>query len=126
MAGVVRWLEDLSRKRADLFIQCRSCGHGRTVAIGHALDIFSRRRWSTDWWEAHRRFRCRKCGSKNVKLDADFFGHAVRRQRAPAALSVVKETLRPGLRPPPPGVSLTEWNRATERERKKVAERARC
>lgn len=63
MAGVVRWLEDLSRKGAYLLILCQACGHDRTVPIGHALDILSRRRWSTDWWDAHRRFRCRKGGS---------------------------------------------------------------
>lgn len=109
--------EDLSRKGVDLDIQCRACAHDRTVPIGHALDIFGRRRWSTDWGQAHGRFRCRKCGSKNVKLDADFYGHAVRRQRKPATLAVVEERLRPGLRPPPPGVPLAEWNRATEAER---------
>ena len=125
IAGVVRWLEDLSRKGADLAIQCRACGHDRTVAIGHALDIFCRRRWSTDWWDAHRRFRCRKCGSKDVKLDADLYGHALRRQRTPAKLAVVEERLRPGLRPPPPGVALSEWNRATEVERKRLVDRAR-
>lgn len=125
MAGVVRWLEDLSRKNAHLFILCQACGHNRTVPIGHALDIFSRRRWSTDWWGAHRRFRCRKCGSKEIKLDADFYGHAVRRQRRPPVLTAVKETLRPGLRPPPPDVPLAEWNRASEAERKKLVDRAR-
>jgi DNA-directed RNA polymerase subunit RPC12/RpoP len=96
MAGVVQSLEDLSRKGADLLIQCRACGHDRTVLIDHALDIFRRRHRSTDWWQAHRRFRCRKCGSKDICKNADFYGHAVRRQRAPAALAVVKETLRLG------------------------------
>lgn len=108
MAGVVRWLEDLSGKGADLLIQCRGCGHDRTVPIGHALDIFRRHRWSTDWWQARRRFRCRKCGSKDIKLDADFYGHEVRRRRRLPVLRAVKETLRPGLRPPPPGVALAE------------------
>ncbi|MGI4879262.1 MAG: hypothetical protein ACRYG4_17440 [Janthinobacterium lividum] len=125
MAGVVRWLEDLSGKGADLLIQCRGCGHDRTVPISHALEIFGRRRWSTDWWAAHRRFRCRKCGSKHITLDADFYGHAVRQQRRPAVLAAVEETLRPGLRPPPPGVALAYWNRATEAERKKLVDRAR-
>ena len=74
---------------------------------------------------AHNRFRCRKCGSKDARLDADFYGHALRRQSRPASLAVVPETLKPGLHPPPPGVRLAEWNRATERERKKLAERAR-
>ena len=50
----------------------------RLRALG--VEIFTRHRWSTDWWHAHRRFRCRKCGSKDIKLDADFYGHAVRRQ----------------------------------------------
>ena len=125
MAGVVQSLEDLSGKGADLLIQCKACGHDRTVPISPALDIFRRRHWSTDWWQAHRRFRCRKCGSKEIKLDADFYGQAVRRQRAPAVLAVVEETLRPGLRPLPPGIALTEWNRATESERKRLVARAR-
>ena len=108
MAGVVRWIEDLSGKGADLLIQCCGCGHDRTVPIGQALDIFTRHRWSTDWWHAHRRFRCRKCGSKDIKLDADFYGHAVCRQRRSPTLAAVKETIRPGLRPPPPDVPLAE------------------
>jgi len=45
---MVRWLEDLSGEGADLLIQCRGCGHDRTIPIGQALDIFSRHRWSTD------------------------------------------------------------------------------
>jgi DNA-directed RNA polymerase subunit RPC12/RpoP len=125
MAGVVRSIEDLSRKGADLLIRCHACGHDRTVPIHQALDIFRRRLWSTDWWAAHRRFRCRKCGSKDIKLDADFYGHAVRRQRRPAVLAAVEETLRPGLKPPPPSVPLAEWNRATEAERKRLVDRAR-
>ena len=63
--------------------------------------------------------------SKDIKLEADFYGHAVRRQRRPAVLAAVEETLRPGLRPPPPGVPLSQWNRATESERRKLVERAK-
>ena len=125
MAGPVRSLEDLSIKGADLVIACRVCGHDRTVAIEQVMTIFRRRVWQTEWDQAHRRFRCRKCGSKDVRLDVDFYGYALRRQRRPAVLEVVPETLKPGLHPPPPGVSLLEWNRATERERRKLAERAR-
>lgn len=69
---------------------------------------------------------CHKCGSKKVKLDADFYCHAVGRQRRPAVLTAVEETLRPGLKPQPPGVSLSLWNRATEAERKRQVDRARC
>lgn len=108
MAGVVRCLEDLSGKGADRLSQCCGCGHDRTIPIGQALDIFSRHRWSTDWWQAHRRFRCRKYASKDIKLDVDFYGHAVRSQRRPPVPTAVKERLRPGLRPPPPGVPLAE------------------
>lgn len=127
MVGPVRSLDDLSAKGADLLIACRACGHDRSVAIEQVMTIFHRRHWPTDWRDAHRRFRCRKCGGKDVRLDADFYGQALRKQRRPASLEVVPETLRPGLHPPPPGVSLTEWNRATERERKRkrLAERAR-
>lgn len=78
-----------------------------------------------DWWPARRRFRCRKSGSKDIKLDADFYGCAVRRQRRLAVLAAVEETLRPGLRPPPPGVRLAEWNRVTETESKRLVDRAR-
>jgi hypothetical protein len=126
MVGPVRSLDDLSNKGADLIVACRACGHDRSVAIEQVMSIFRRRGWQTDWRVAHGRFRCRKCGSKDVRLDADFYGHALRRQRRPASLSAVPETLKPGLHPPPPGVPLSEWNRATERERKKLAERARC
>ncbi|TRW17723.1 hypothetical protein [Glacieibacterium frigidum] len=125
MAGPVRSLDDLSNKGADLVIACRACGHDRTVAIEQVMAVFFRRRWSTDWSAAHQRFRCRKCGSKDVRLGVDFYGYAVRRQRRPAALAAVPVTLKPGLHPPPPGVSLSEWNRATERERKRLVDRAR-
>ena len=126
MTRPVRSLEDLSNKGADLVVACRACGHDRTIAIEQVMFIFRRRNWQTDWQLAHARFRCRKCGSKDIRLSVDFYGYALRHQRRPASLALVPETLRPGLHPPPPGVSLSEWNRATERERKKLAERARC
>jgi len=126
MAGPVRSLEALSNTGADLIVACRACGHDRTVAIEQVVTIFQRRHWQTEWRMAHARFRCRKCGSKDVRLDVDFYGHALRKQHRSASLTLVPETLRPGLHPPPPGVSLSEWNRASERERKKLAERARC
>lgn len=125
MAGPVRSLDDLSNKGADLTIACRACGHDRSVAIEQVITIFYRRRWETDWRLAHARFRCRRCGSKHVRLGVDFYGYALRRQRRPASLAVVPETLKPGLHPPSPGVLISEWNRATERERKKLTERAR-
>lgn len=125
MAGPVRSLEDLSGKGADLVVACCACGHDRTVAIEQVMLIFRRRQWQTDWRLAHARFRCRNCGSKDVRLDADFYGFALRRQRRPATLTAVPETLRPGLHPPPPGVALSVWNRASERERRRLVERSR-
>ncbi|QXQ07429.1 hypothetical protein KX816_05225 [Sphingosinicellaceae bacterium] len=124
MVGPVRSLDDLSAKGADLLIVCRACGHDRSVAIEQVAAIFHQRRWQTDWRAAHQRFRCRRCGSKDVRLDADFYGQALRKQRRPASLSAVPDALKPGLRPPPPGVSLPDWNRATERERKKLTDLA--
>lgn len=125
MAGPIRDLEDLSRKRADLRISCRDCGHAGSIQIYQALDLFRRNRWSTDWYEVARRFWCRKCGSKRLGVSADFWGAAVRRQNSPPMLKAVPPSLRPGLRPPPPGVSIETWNAADERERKRLVERAR-
>lgn len=125
VTGPVRSLDKLSSTCADLFVARRACGHDRDIAIEQMLAIFRRRAWNNDWRMAHARFRCGKCGSKDVRLDVDFYCYALRRQRRPAVLEVVPDTLRPGLHPPPPGVPLSEWNKATERERKKLAERAR-
>ena len=125
MAGPIRDLDDLSRKGADLRITCRDCGHSRSAAIWDVQRIFRNRMWSTDWTQVARRFRCRKCGSKHIAIGADFYGGAVRRQRQPAQLKGVPTVLRPGLRPPPPGVSLDEWNAADERERKRLVDRSR-
>lgn len=125
MAGVCKSLLELSAKGADLVVICDACGHDRTVPIGQAVRLFWVRGWSTDWDQAHRRFRCRKCGAKTVRLDADFYGYAVRHQRRPVSLKAVAESVRPGLRAPPPGISIADWNRATEAERKKMVDRAR-
>jgi len=125
MAGPVRDLDDLSRKRADLRVACRDCGHARSLAIADVQRVFRHRMWSTEWGQIARRFRCRKCGSKHVAIGADFYGGAVRHQRQPAPLKAVPTTLRPGLRPPPPGVSIAEWNAADERERRRLVDRLR-
>lgn len=125
MVGLCKSLQELSTKGADLVVICNACGHDRTIAIERATRLFFVRGWSADWDRAHRRFRCRKCGSKDVRLDADFYGYALRHQRQAPTLVAVAETLRPGLRPPPPGVALADWNRATEAERKKMVDRAR-
>ncbi|QYE35140.1 hypothetical protein KZX46_20910 [Polymorphobacter sp. PAMC 29334] len=93
--------------------------------MAKVLRLFRTRGWSDDWYDAPRRFRCGGCGSKNIHLDADFYGAAVRRQRGQPKLATVPETLRPGLKPPPHGVSVTEWNVATERERKRLVDRSR-
>ncbi len=124
MAGVVRYISDLERKGVDLFVKCQDCDHSRTISVARVVAMFRARGWSDDWYGAVKRFRCRECGSKNVHLDADFYGHALRRQRR-AKLEAVPETLRPGLRPPPPGISISEWNVATERERKRLVDRSR-
>ena len=117
MTGLIRSLLDLSRKSADLRLSCCDCGHARTVAIGDAMRIITIYGWSTGWHLVARRLRCRRCGSKPIAIAAHSWGAAVRKQRAPAQLSVAPTTLRPGLKPPPPGVTTEEWNAATDRER---------
>ena len=127
VAGPVKSLEQLSAKGADLTVRCRACGHDRTVPIEQALAIFRRRGWPTDWERVAVRFRCRTCGGKQAELGVSFYAYALRHQqvRGRPALAAVPEQLRPGLRPPPPGVPIAEWNRASEAERKKMVERAR-
>jgi len=127
MAGAVRSLEQLSAQGADLIVRCRACGHERTVPIEQTLAIFRRRGWPTDRERVADRFRCRTCGAKQVDLGATFYAHALRDQqvRGRPALAAVPEQVRTGLRPPPPGVKIAEWNRASEAQRKKMVERAR-
>jgi len=125
MVGLCKSLQELSTKGAGLVVICSVCGHDRTIAIERATRLFFMGGWPSDWDRAHRRFRCRKCGSKDVRLDADFYGYALRHQRQAPTLVVVEKPLRPGLRPPPPGVAIADWNRATEAGRKKMVERAR-
>ena len=125
MAGPLHDLLQLLGK-ADVAIACRDCRHSQTVAAGRIVKLFGERRWSTDWRAAHVRFRCSACGSKTVTLSPDFYSYSLRHQRErPGHLAAVPPALRPGLRPPPPGVSIEAWNAATERERKRLVDRAR-
>ena len=103
-----------------------TAGTARRIAVGRLIRLFGDRGWSTDWREAHARFRCSRCGSKTVALSPDFYAFSLRRQRdRPNHLRPVPPALRPGLKPPPPGVSIEEWNAATERERKRLVDRSR-
>ena len=126
MAGPLHDLMQLSGK-ADVRINCRDCHHLTTVTIGKVLQLFRRRQWRTDWREAHTRFRCSQCDSKRIGIEPDFYEYELRRQRErkAGALQAVPAVLKPGLRPPPPGVSVEEWNGASERERKRLVDRAR-
>ena len=124
MARVIQSLSDLIGKRVDLLIICSACDHRRTVDVARVVRLFANRGWSGDWRTAAKRFRCGQCGGKAIKLDADFYGAAVRRQHR-ATLAVVPPALLPGLRPPPPGVSIEDWNSASERERKRLVDRSR-
>lgn len=121
MAGPLHDLTQLTGK-ADLGVACRDCRHGETIDIDRIVRRFVARTWSTGWRAAHARFRCSVCGSKAVVLTPNFHSwgqrHPIER-RPPAA------TLRPGLRPPPPGVSIAAWNAADERERKRLVDRSR-
>lgn len=126
MAGPLHDLMQLMGK-ADLRIKCAECRHDVVVAIGRILSLFRRRGWPTGWREAHLRFRCSQCGSKRLTLSPDFYERSVRRQQEKRGghLTPVAAALRPGLHPPPPGVSIEAWNTASERERKRLVERAR-
>ena len=125
MAGPLHDLLQLLQK-ADVAIACRDCRHSQTIAVGKIVKLFSDRRWSTDWRAAHRRFRCSACASKAVTLSPDFYAFALRQQRdRPRHLAAVAPSLRPGLRPPPSGISIEAWNAATERERKRMVDRSR-
>ena len=125
MAGPIRDLDALARKGADVRLSCRDCGEARSVAVWDGQRVFRDRVWWTDWSQVARHLRCRKCGSKHIGIGADFYGGAMRRQHAPAQLKAVLTTLRPGLKPTPPGVSIEDWNAADERERKRFVDRLR-
>ena len=125
MAGPLHDLDALERKGADVRISWRDCGQARSVAVWDVQRIFRNRMWWTDWSQVAKRLRYRKCGLKHIGIGADFYGGAMRRQHAPAQLKAVLTTLRPGLKPPPPGVSIEYWNAADERERKRFVDRLR-
>ena len=126
MAGLLHDLMQLSGK-VDVRIKCRDCHHLTIVVIGKILQLFRRLQWLTGWREANTRFRCSQCGSKRVSIEPDFCEYELRRQREKkaGALQAVPAALKLGLRPPPPGVSVEEWNIASERERKRLVDRAR-
>jgi hypothetical protein len=49
MAGPIRTLDDLARKRSDLNVTCQSCGHSRTIPIAEARSMIRARGRSAHW-----------------------------------------------------------------------------
>lgn len=109
MVQAIRSLDELIGKGCDVAIGCRGCGHQAFEAPVTLVTVFRARGWQTGWREAPQRFRCARCRSKDVALTLRFR----------------EETVRAGLRPPPPGVAISVWNRASEAERKRLVDRSR-
>ena len=116
----LRSLEDMARWQADLRVRCNSCGREARFDAANMVRWFRTMRWNTSLDDAPRRFRCdgaegQGCGSKDVRLSA-----------------IMPEGKMPPERPrpkqgptAPSGINQVEWDKADERERKRLIDRLR-